>query len=171
MITAEYIWLDGNIPAQLRSKTKILSGVEADEMPIWGFDGSSTKQAEGGASDCVLKPVMVTRDPIRGGDNRLVFCEVLNVDMTPHESNTRRSCDEAESAHQIQEPWFGIEQEYTLMQDGRPLGFPRNGFPAPQGQYYCSVGAANTFGREIAEMHLAVCVQIGLKISGIKGSS
>ena len=167
MITAEYIWLDGNSPAQLRSKTKVLGDADVAEMSIWGFDGSSTKQAEGGASDCVLKPVMVTPDPIRGGDNLLVFCEVLNVDMTPHASNTRRHCDEVEAAYHKQEPWFGIEQEYTLMQDGRPLGFPRNGFPAPQGQYYCSVGANNTFGREIAEMHLAVCVQIGLKISGI----
>jgi glutamine synthetase len=167
MITAEYIWLDGNSPAQLRSKTKMLDDAGAADVPIWGFDGSSTKQAEGGASDCVLKPVMVTPDPIRGGNNLLVFCEVLNVDMTPHASNTRRHCDEVEAAYHEQEPWFGIEQEYTLMQDGRPLGFPRNGFPAPQGQYYCSVGANNTFGREIAEMHLAVCVQIGLKISGI----
>ena len=168
MITVEYIWLDGNSPAQLRSKTKVLADdASADLMPIWGFDGSSTKQAEGGASDCVLKPVMVTPDPIRGGDNLLVFCEVLNVDMTPHASNTRRHCNEVEEAYYEQEPWFGIEQEYTLMQDGRPLGFPRNGFPAPQGQYYCSVGANNTFGREIAEMHLAVCIQIGLKISGI----
>jgi len=168
MITAEYIWLDGNSPAQLRSKTKVLpEDAAADLMPIWGFDGSSTKQAEGGASDCVLKPVMVTGDPVRGGDNLLVFCEVLNVDMTPHASNTRCHCNEVEAAYHEQEPWFGIEQEYTLIQDGRPLGFPRNGFPAPQGQYYCSVGANNTFGREIAEMHLAVCVQIGLKISGI----
>jgi len=167
MITAEYIWLDGNSPAQLRSKTKVLDDTDVTEMPIWGFDGSSTKQAEGGASDCVLKPVMVTPDPIRGGNNLLVFCEVLNVDMTPHASNTRRHCNEVEAAYQEQEPWFGIEQEYTLIQDGRPLGFPRNGFPAPQGQYYCSVGANNTFGREIAEMHLAVCLQIGLKISGI----
>jgi len=168
MITAEYIWLDGNSPAQLRSKTKVLpDDAAANLMPIWGFDGSSTKQAEGGASDCVLKPVMVTPDPIRGGDNLLVFCEVFNVDMTPHESNTRRHCDEVEATYYEQDPWFGIEQEYTLIQDGRPLGFPRNGFPAPQGQYYCSVGANNTFGREIAEMHLAVCLQIGLKISGI----
>jgi len=166
--TAEYIWLDGNNPAQLRSKTKVLHGAVADkDMPIWGFDGSSTKQAEGSTSDCVLKPVMVAPDPIRGGLNLLVFCEVLNVDMTPHASNTRRRCGEVEAIYHEQEPWFGIEQEYTLMRNGRPLGFPSIGFPAPQGQYYCSVGTDNAFGRQIAEEHLADCLHIGLKISGI----
>ena len=167
MITAEYIWLDGNSPAQLRSKTKVLDDTDVAEMPIWGFDGSSTKQAEGSSSDCVLKPIMVTADPLRGGKNLLVFCEVENVDMTPHDSNTRFLCEDVELQFKDQEPWFGIEQEYTLVQDGRPLGFPDKGYPEPQGQYYCSVGAANTFGREIVETHLAYCLQIGLNISGI----
>jgi len=167
MKIAEYIWLDGNSPAQLRSKTRIYHGTATvKEMPIWGFDGSSTKQAEGDSSDCVLKPVMVTGDPVRGGNNLLVFCEVLNVDMTPHASNTRRQCNEVAATYCEQEPWFGIEQEYTLIQDNRPLGFPRNGFPAPQGQYYCSVGANNTFGREIVETHLVYCLQAGIKVSG-----
>jgi glutamine synthetase len=41
---AEYIWLDGTQPtALMRSKTKILP--EGKELPIWGFDGSSTNQA------------------------------------------------------------------------------------------------------------------------------
>jgi len=168
MRIAEYIWLDGNSPAQLRSKTKVLSGdSDLSNLPIWGFDGSSTKQAVGDASDCVLRPVMATADPIRGGDNLLVFCEVLNVDMTPHSTNTRRSCQDVEADYEDQEPWFGIEQEYTLMLNSRPLGFPTNGFPAPQGQYYCSVGAPNAFGREIVEAHLTACLKIGLKISGV----
>ena len=87
-IKAEYIWIDGKTPtSKLRSKTKIIE--QGSEPPIWGFDGSSTEQATGENSDCVLKPVSIFKDPIRGGDNILVMCEVLNVDMTPHVSNTR----------------------------------------------------------------------------------
>ena len=85
---AEYIWVDGTKPVhKLRSKTKIVP--TGQEPPIWGFDGSSTQQATGDRSDCVLKPVFVCDDPIRGGDNVLVLCEVLLPDMTPHPSNTR----------------------------------------------------------------------------------
>ena len=85
---AEYIWIDGKKPTSLlRSKTKIVG--DGDEPPIWGFDGSSTEQAPGSNSDCVLRPVKVVPDPIRGGEDVLVMCEVLNTDMTPHESNTR----------------------------------------------------------------------------------
>ena len=56
----EYIWLDGYKPTQsLRSKTKVVSdfGGTLEECDMWCFDGSSTEQAEGGASDCLLKPV------------------------------------------------------------------------------------------------------------------
>jgi len=165
MITAEYIWLDGNSPAQLRSKTKVIPDVES--VSIWGFDGSSTKQAEGSSSDCVLNPVLVTPDPLRGGENVLVLCEVLNTDMTPHASNTRHMCVETEDMHKEDECWFGIEQEYTLYKDGRPLGFPEEGEPAPQGQYYCGNGSENVFGRGIVEMHLAACIHVGIGISGI----
>ncbi|MFD8035610.1 glutamine synthetase beta-grasp domain-containing protein, partial [Streptomyces sp. NPDC059717] len=73
---AEYIWIDGTEPtAKLRSKTKILGDdAKGAELPIWGFDGSSTNQAEGHSSDCVLKPVFSCPDPVRGGDDVLVLC-------------------------------------------------------------------------------------------------
>ena len=161
---AEYIWIDGTEPtAKLRSKTKILA--DGAEPPIWGFDGSSTNQAEGHASDRVLKPVASCPDPIRGGDDILVLCEVLNIDDTPHESNTRAALREVAEKYAAQEPLFGIEQEYTFFQGTRPLGFPDDGFPAPQGGYYCGVGADEIFGRPIVEKHLENCLAAGLAIS------
>jgi glutamine synthetase len=164
---AEYIWIDGTEPtAKLRSKTKIVA--DGAELPIWGFDGSSTNQAPGDQSDCVLKPVFSCPDPIRGGDDVLVLAEVLNIDMTPHESNTRAACVAVAEKYASQEPIFGIEQEYTFFKDGRPYGFPSPvGFPAPQGGYYCGVGADEVFGRDIVEAHMDACLTAGLHLSGI----
>ncbi len=162
---AEYIWLDGTVPtAQLRCKTKIIPA--GKEPGIWGFDGSSTNQAPGSNSDCVLQPVRVVPDPIRGGDNVLVLCEVLLTDFTPHPTNTRAECLKEAELYKDQEPMFGIEQEYTFFQDGRPLGWPELGFPAPQGPYYCGVGGDDIVGREIIERHTLACMDAGLSIEG-----
>ncbi|ARQ71166.1 glutamine synthetase [Streptomyces marincola] len=163
---AEYIWIDGTEPtAKLRSKTKILA--DGTEPPEWGFDGSSTNQAEGHSSDCVLKPVASYPDPIRGGAHLLVLCEVYDVNGEPHASNTRALLRPVAERFAAQEPIFGIEQEYTFFKGSRPLGFPENGFPAPQGGYYCGVGADEIYGREVVEAHLENCLKAGLGLSGI----
>lgn len=162
----EYIWLDGYQPeANLRSKTKVIKFDQFDEdpsvLPDWSFDGSSTQQADGSFSDCVLRPVKIYKDPARL-DGYLVLCEVMNADGTPHESNTRSQIKQG-----FDDFWFGFEQEYTLMDGTRPLGFPEQGFPNPQGMYYCSVGNKNVAGREIVEAHLDLCLEAGLNITGI----
>ena len=167
MIKAEYIWMDGTEPTKrLRSKTKVLPADTVD-MPMWSFDGSSTNQAEGHSSDCLLKPVFVCSDPLRGENHKLVLCEVLSADGSPHSSNTRAPLREAIAQHADEDPWFGIEQEYTMFSGGRPLGWPEGGYPAPQGPFYCGVGADEVFGREIAEEHLQACIDAGLKVYGI----
>ena len=164
---AEYIWIDGTEPSpSLRSKTKVLPN--GSDFPIWGFDGSSTNQAPGSNSDCVLRPVFSCPDPISGGDNKLVMCEVLLPDMSPHPTNNRAACAEVAAKHENQESWFGIEQEYTLFEsDGKqPLGFPEGGFPEAQGPYYCSVGANYNLGRDVSEAHATACIDAGLGIAG-----
>jgi glutamine synthetase len=164
---AEYIWIDGTEPTPLlRSKTKILP--DGADLPIWGFDGSSTNQAEGHKSDCVLQPVFSCPDPIRGGDHKLVMCEVYNVDGNPHPSNTRALLRPVAERFAGQEPIFGIEQEYTFFKGTRPLGFPDSGgYPGPQGPYYCGVGQDEIYGRPLVEEHLDACLRAGLGISGI----
>ena len=165
---AEYLWIDGTEPtAEIRSKTKILA--DGDEPGIWGYDGSSTNQATGDNSDVVLKPVFQCPDPIRGGDNILVMCETYLTDQeTPHPTNTRALARAAEEKYGDQDPWFGLEQEYTMIdtESGWPAGFPANGFPAPQGPYYCGVGAEKIYGRPVVEEHTTLCIEAGLKISG-----
>ena len=167
---AEYIWIDGTEPTpRLRSKTKILpDGFSIhDAAPEWGFDGSSTNQAEGSSSDCILHPVAQCNDPLRGGPHVLVLCEVMNTDGTPHATNTRALLRPLAEKHKSQDAWFGFEQEYTMFRGSRPLGWPEQGYPAPQGPFYCGVGADEAFGRDIVEEHLDACLAAGLEISGI----
>jgi glutamine synthetase len=166
MAKLEYIWLDGYKPTQsLRSKTKIegdFSG-KLEDCPNWSFDGSSTEQAPGGSSDCILKPVYICKDPQRK-DAYLVMCEVLDSTGKPHESNGRALIEDDDNDF-----WFGFEQEYFLWdpETNKPLGFPAGGYPGPQGPYYCSVGAKNAFGRDIVEEHLDACLDAGLNVEGI----
>ena len=160
----EYIWLDGYEPTQsMRSKTMVRSnfGGTVEECPMWSFDGSSTLQADGGDSDCLLKPVAIYPDPARL-NGYLVMCEVLNADGTPHASNGRATIDDDDDDF-----WFGFEQEYFLWdpETNLPLGFPRD--QTPQGQFYCSVGGKNAFGRDIIEEHLDQCLDAGLNVEGI----
>ncbi|MEZ6099651.1 MAG: glutamine synthetase beta-grasp domain-containing protein [Pirellulaceae bacterium] len=159
----EYIWLDGYTPEpNMRSKTKVVDSQPKDvsACPEWSFDGSSTQQAEGSKSDCLLKPVRMVSDPHRKNAS-LVMCEVLDAVGNVHPSNTRGQFEDDPDL------WLGYEQEYTIMKDGLPLGFPPGGYPAPQGPYYCSVGTQNCVGRELVEDHLDACLEAGLSVTGI----
>ena len=154
----EYIWLDGYQPEpSLRSKIK----TTADETPPdWAFDGSSTQQAEGGASDCLLLPVHTYDGPLFA--DYLVMCQVETGEHKTHSSNTRVAAEKVVT----DEWWFGFEQEYFFTgKDGNPLGW-QDGTPRPQGDYYCGVGADNVQGREISEAHLETCLEAGIELSG-----
>jgi glutamine synthetase len=163
----EYLWLDGYTPiASLRSKTKIVDGDPAklslEDLPVWGFDGSSTQQAEGKSSDCLLKPVALYKDATRK-NGFLVMSEVLLPNGEPHPTNSRATILDDPGA------WFGFEQEYFFYKDGRPLGFPAAGYPSPQGPYYTGVGYKNVgdVARTIVEEHIDLCIEAGINIEGI----
>jgi glutamine synthetase len=171
----EYIWLDGYAPEpNLRSKTKVVDREEFAEglflpdsldpatLPEWSFDGSSTQQAEGKYSDCVLKPVKAIVDPQRH-NAYLVLCEVYLPNGEPHPTNERATFDDDE------EVWLGFEQEYVLVDPDtrRPLAFPHRGYPEPQGMYYCGVGHNVVVGRNVVEAHLNACLEAGLELTGI----
>lgn len=179
---AEYIWYDGGegTPAkgavfnEMRSKTKVLqkpvTSMNPKDFPSWSFDGSSTGQAEGNNSDCILRPVFVCPDPIRGGSDVLVMCDVLDPQSVPHPSNTRAMLEALiNDKVKAEAPLFGFEQEYTMMGKGGATvyGWPLGGFPAPQGPFYCGVGAESVYGRALAEAHMDACIKAGLIISGI----
>lgn len=162
----EYVWLDGYEPEpNLRSKVKIVDETitKIEDVPLWNFDGSSTKQAEGSKSDCILKPVRLyfNNKVSEKYSTIYVLCEVMNSDMTPHTSNHRNLLGNEESDF-----WVGFEQEYFIREGkNKPiLGFG-NGFPEPQGKYYCGVGA-NALGRNLVEEHLELCLDLDIEITG-----
>jgi len=164
----EYIWLDGYTPTQsLRSKTLVREDFSGnlEDAPMWSFDGSSTEQADGSDSDCLLKPVAIFPDPGRK-NSFLIMTEVLNADGSPHVSNGRATIEEDDNDDDF---WFGFEQEYFLWvpETDRPPGFPKDGFPRPQGPYYSSLGGSNAYGREIVEEHLDICLDAGVNVEGI----
>jgi glutamine synthetase len=171
----EYIWLDGHETSNIRSKTRIIetnsSEVTLKDCKEWSFDGSSTKQATGDKSDCMLKPVRVIKDPTRNGSSFLVVCEVMNADGSAHDTNYRAKLREVIEEYGDHSALFGFEQEYTLLNltNGRPLGFPEgiNHFAKPQGEFYCGVGADQVKARDLVEEHLDICLEAGLRVSGI----
>lgn len=179
-IIAEYVWIDGT-DHTVRSKQRTLpKKIESlADLPEWNYDGSSTWQAVTGNSEVVLKPVAYYPDPFRKGDNVLVMCETFAVDrlkntITPANTNFRHFSNQIMEEARDFEPWFGIEQEYTLFEVGKaffkwPLGWPEGGYPGPQGPYYCSAGATTCFGRPVMDAHYNACLYAGLKIAGTNG--
>jgi len=171
-VQAEYVWIGGS-GQDLRSKSKTYMKEIKDikELEVWNYDGSSTGQAPGRDSEVYLNPSTIFPDPFRRGNHILVLCEAVLPDgkLTPIPSNTRRDCASAMDKAKAHEPWFGIEQEYTLFQpDGvTPLGWPQGGYPGPQGPYYCSAGTEVAFGRRIVEAHYRACLYSGIKLAGI----
>lgn len=165
-VFVEYVWIGGNY--ELRSKTRVLHKIveSVDDLPMWNFDGSSTSQAEGNDSEVIIKPRALFNDPFRGGDNKIVLCDTYKPNGDAVFNNHRIWAKEIFDQKLEEEPWFGLEQEYFMIDPVtmKPLGYDQS---KKQGQYYCSVGSENSFGRHIAEYHLKVCMVAGVKLSGI----
>ena len=162
----EYVWIGGC--NELRSKTKVVNGMikSVDELSDWNYDGSSTAQANGDDSEVIMKPCALFNDPFRGGHHKIVLCDTYTPQGEPLKNNHRVWAKEIFDKKLDEEPWFGLEQEYFLMdpKTGKSLGYNSD---KKQGQFYCSAGAENAFGREIAEKHLHACIYAGITISGI----
>jgi len=176
-LLAEYVWLDAHQKPRSKTKTMTTRPLKASDCGVWNYDGSSTEQAEGGNSEINLKPRAVFDDPFRGYPHVLVIADCWNAwDDTPAIGNTRQACLELMEEYKAHDPWFGIEQEYTLMKPGKvgeelpkvPFGFNADGSePAPQGPYYCGAGFNMAIGRGVADEHYIKCIEAGVKVAGI----
>jgi len=174
-VLAEYVWLDVNLVTRSKTMTMTCAPRDVKDLRIWNYDGSSTGQAEGHNSELFLRPQRIFKDPFRGAPHILVMCDVVNAwDGKPAIGNSRDKCAAVMEKYAKHDPWFGIEQEYTLMRPGKigedakmPLGFNEDGSePAPQGPYYCSAGTGAAIGRVVADEHYMLCLKAGVKIAG-----
>ena len=173
MTRLEYIWLDGHEEQNLRSKARFVDHPirSVEDCPCWGFDGSSTEQAKGNHSDCILRPVKMYKNPLNefSGSSYLVLCEVDNMDGTPHRTNHRRKLIDLVDETAKYDMWFGIEQEYVMIDTNTawPVGWPAGrSYPRPQGDYYCGVGDNNIKLERLVNEHAEACINADINIHG-----
>ena len=175
-VMAEYVWVDADLTCRSKCRTLDANKIPEDptKLPLWNYDGSSTGQAPGDDSEVIIHPKAIYPDPFRGGDNILVLCDTYTPGGTPLPTNTRAAAaevfagDAGASVEKGTGAWFGLEQEYTLFDLDKvtPLGWPKGGYPGPQGPYYCSAGADRAYGRAISDAHYKACLFAGIAISG-----
>merc|ERR1712107_135690 len=175
-VLAEYVWLDAFQTPRGKTMTMTARPTCLADLRNWNYDGSSTEQAEGHNSEVLLYPRRIFEDPFRGYPHIIVLAESYNAwDDKPSIGNTRAACADIMEKYADMEPWFGMEQEYTLMRPGRigetasvPLGFNADASePAPQGPYYTGAGTGVAIGRPVADEHYMACIKAGVKITGI----
>ncbi|KAL0381090.1 UNVERIFIED_CONTAM: Glutamine synthetase nodule isozyme [Sesamum angustifolium] len=124
-IIAEYVWIGGSDA----------SGpvIDPSKLPKWNYDGSSTGQAPGEDSEVILYPQAIFRDPFRRGNHILVMCDAYTPAGEAIPTNNRHKAAKIFSHPDVasEEPWYGIEQEYTLLKKDVkwPLGWPTGAFP------------------------------------------
>ncbi|XP_042338428.1 glutamine synthetase-like, partial [Plectropomus leopardus] len=156
-----YVWIDEageNLKCKTRTLTQEPTGIT--DIPEW----TVVWVVCGTQMEVTLVPVRMFRDPFTLDPDKLALCEVLDSNRVPKGSNQRSQCVKVMDQVKEFEPWFGMEQEYTLFGlDGKPFGWP------PQGctkRVHCAVGIDNVYGRDICICHYRACLYAGVKISG-----
>jgi glutamine synthetase len=169
MLPIEYIWLDGN--NMFRSKTRVLMNtpkeVSIKDIPEWNYDGSSTHQASGDKSEVVIKPRRMFKSPFQN-TSVLVLCDTYLPNGDPHPTNSRHKANTIFNKKRQANPWFGLEQEYFIInpKTDLPIGFSTD-IPKKHSDYYCGIGTNKAFGRSIANEHFMCCLTAGIIVSGM----
>lgn len=172
-IIVEYIWL--GLDNEIFSKVRIIRPGQLIEkksseyishlnIPDWDYDGSSTGQATTEASEVILKPCAIYKNPFCNKELQsfIVLCSTYNPDGKPLESNTRHNAVDIflEEVVYDQDIWFGIEFEYMMYSKatGQPISESIN-----SRTNYCSPVAT---GKNIVEEHMMMCLEAGIGYDG-----
>lgn len=174
-VCVEYVWVTAPTPPSaepnMRSKTRVLT-VDDDEMllhpaniPVWNYDGSSTHERDTASSEVQLTAVFVCRDPLRGTPHMIALC-----DTSANRTRAHAASLFSRSNVQRDKPWFGLEQEYVLVETKPPhppLHWSAHHPVEASSDHYCGVGGKHAWGRAIAEEHLHACMQANLTVAGM----
>ncbi len=169
----EYVWLDVN--DNFRSKSRVIDYEPSktillpEELPTWNYDGSSTGQATGSDSEVFLIPRAIFRNPFYNHTSYLVWCDWVNDENKALINCTRPTALEIFTKYIDMKPWFGLEQEYFIIDPETRLPLGLTPESEPQGKYYCGVGCDRVFGRNLVDKHFEYCLNAGIKICGING--
>ncbi len=158
MNIVEYIWLDND--NNFRSKVRVVDE-PSDIDASWNYDGSSTNQATTESSEVILKVIDTFNHPLLNG--KLNVCATYDINGYPLNNNHYHKANEIFNKKLDEKPWFGLEQEYFMYKDNKPLGFSNE----LSNKFYCSHLNQDQLGVKIAHTHLMACAKAGIKISGI----
>lgn len=184
-VRVTYIWLGGkDSHHDIRSKDRTMYLEQEDVrkhpkelladgvFPVWNYDGSSTGQSKGIDTEVLIKPVNAFPCCLPRHSTTipwiLVLAECYLANGEPTADNARAVARQTFEQLPDEHPWFGLEQEFFLLDrtTGRPYGWPAHGFPAPQGPFYCGSGAGSAWGRKFVDKHYEICLEMGLNVSG-----
>ena len=161
-VPIEYVWLDGK--NTIRSKTRVIH--VKSKPPKWNYDGSSTYQAFTENSEIELYPIKSYSNPFSSYVNsKIVLCKtsdpLCSVTIAEKIFNIAKENND--------EPMFGLEQEFFIIDNttGKPLGWPINGEPKAQGDYYCSVGSNLAFGRKYLDECMEKLIDMDVPLTGM----
>lgn len=168
-LLASYVWVDGSgINVRAKDRTFDFVPKTVKDLPIWYFDGSNTAQAKDENSDTYIFPQAIYHDPFRRGIHIMVLADTYMYNYQPTLTNYRKGCLQLCEKGEVEDPWFGFNQEFFLSTpDNRPLGWPPGGYPAPPGPYYCAIGANKIVARDLMEAFYRCCLYAGIHINGI----
>jgi glutamine synthetase len=122
-VIAEYVWIDFS-GIGLRSKCRTLDISEVRslaDIPDWEYGCDMHTKHIPDITELFMKPVAYFRDPFRKGNHIIVMTETFVwkddtcTELIPTNTNFRAHAKKMFDGSLEEEPWFGIEQEYTLL--------------------------------------------------------
>jgi glutamine synthetase len=147
-----------------------MADLDLSHYPIWNYDASSTGQMPSDKNtEGILRPVAVFKNPLRNYDiaySVLVLCDTYDVNGNSLETNHRHKAAQIFNKKLDEEPWFGLEQEYFIVNNNVDFEGGHSEKYINSFDHYCGSTCIPEESK-IAEEHLRCCLEAGINISGM----